>query len=111
MPPLLEIEPLPYGIPDNRTIRVALIDPRRDCAADKGHAHGADDDPPDEAGEEEGSDDRQGVELVEADRVRSAEAGLKSKVLQNCTDRNSDAKRSGLGSITTLGGSQTPRSS
>jgi DNA invertase Pin-like site-specific DNA recombinase len=50
----------------------------------------------DEGRAEEGSCHRQEVELVEADGVRGAAPGLKSKALRSCADRNRSAKSWGL---------------
>jgi hypothetical protein len=65
----------------------------------QGDAHGADHDLADEGGEEEGDADRQGVELVEADDLRSAAAGMSRATLRSCRVGNSFGKTWEPGSI------------
>ena len=46
----------------------------------------------DEGREEEGGDDRQGVEPVEADGVRGTTAGMSREALQSCAETTRHAK-------------------
>jgi len=62
----------------------------------------------DEGREEEDHPHRQGVEPVQADRVRRAAAGMRMKALQSFTTGNSAAKSQGPVPSTGPGGPQTP---
>lgn len=75
----------------------------------EGHAHGRDDDTEDEGRAEEGDAHLEGVEPVEADRLRGAQAGLNRPPLQNFTERNSKRKGEGAGSTPAPRGPPTPR--
>jgi hypothetical protein len=75
---------------------------------EQGDADRGDDDFADEEGEEEGDDDRQGVEPVEADGVRGAAAGVITGPSPNFTKINSAAIPSRLVPRPGPGGPQTP---
>ena len=64
---------------------------------EQGHADGREDDSQDEGREGEGDAHLEGVEPVEADRVRGAAGPVRRQALQNFAARNSKAKSWGAG--------------